>query len=197
MKTRVQSLASLSGLRIWRCLELWSRSQTQLGSQVTVAVAQASSYSSNSTPSLGTSICWRCGPKETKKKTFKSNHNLSCNKMNYTVKLGALHHKTFQNRLNVYFLWPAPYQEATSLPPATQRPRSLKNHPEELNQVKLLVVLLCPRNLVLASGTQTPVSIDEVVVLLLGPQKQAGILLFILSTISETGVWPRNPSLYR
>ena len=35
---RVQSLASLSGLRIWRFHELWCRSQTRLGSQV-VAVA--------------------------------------------------------------------------------------------------------------------------------------------------------------
>ena len=32
-----------------------------------VAVAQASNYSSDSTPSLGTSICHRCGPKNTYK----------------------------------------------------------------------------------------------------------------------------------
>ena len=30
--------ASLSGLRIWRCCELWCRSQAQLGSGVAVAV---------------------------------------------------------------------------------------------------------------------------------------------------------------
>ena len=35
----VHSLALLSGLRIWRCCELWCRSQTRLGSRVTVAVA--------------------------------------------------------------------------------------------------------------------------------------------------------------
>ena len=34
----VQSLASLSGLRIWYCRELWCRSPTQLGSNVAVAV---------------------------------------------------------------------------------------------------------------------------------------------------------------
>ena len=51
MRMRVLSLASLSGLRIYCCCELWCRSQTQLGSHiaVAVAVAQASSYSSNST----------------------------------------------------------------------------------------------------------------------------------------------------
>ena len=35
----VGSLTSLSGLRIWRCPELWCRSQTWLGSRVAVAVA--------------------------------------------------------------------------------------------------------------------------------------------------------------
>ena len=64
----VQSLASLSRLRIQRCRELWWRPQTRLGSPVAVAVAQAGSYNSNQTPSLGTSICRGCGPKKTKKK---------------------------------------------------------------------------------------------------------------------------------
>ena len=33
-------LAFLSGLRIWRCHELWHRSQMQLGSCIAVAVGQ-------------------------------------------------------------------------------------------------------------------------------------------------------------
>ena len=41
MRLRVLSLASLSGLKIWRCHELWRRSQTQLGSGVAVALARA------------------------------------------------------------------------------------------------------------------------------------------------------------
>ena len=41
MRLWVQSLASLSGLRIQSCGELWYRSQTRLGSQVAVAVARA------------------------------------------------------------------------------------------------------------------------------------------------------------
>ena len=46
----VSSVPGLTrGLRTWHCCELWCRSQTWLGSQVTMAVAQASSYSSNST----------------------------------------------------------------------------------------------------------------------------------------------------
>ena len=43
----------------------------QLRSGVAVAEAVASSYSSNSTPSLGTSICHRCRPKKTKKRKEK------------------------------------------------------------------------------------------------------------------------------
>ena len=68
MRMQVQSLASLSGLRIWSCRELWCRLQMQLGSGIAVAVAQANSYSSNLTPSLGTSICRGCSPKKTKPK---------------------------------------------------------------------------------------------------------------------------------
>ena len=67
---RVQSLALFGGLRIWQRPELWGRSQTWLrsGVAVAVAVAAAASCSSDSTPSLGTSICCRCGPK--RKKNF-------------------------------------------------------------------------------------------------------------------------------
>ena len=39
MRLWVQSLASLSGLKIWHCHELWCRSQTRLGSGIAVAVA--------------------------------------------------------------------------------------------------------------------------------------------------------------
>ena len=38
MRTQVPSLASLSGLRIWCCHELWCRSQTWLGSGIAVAL---------------------------------------------------------------------------------------------------------------------------------------------------------------
>ena len=38
IRTQVRSLASLSGLRIQHCHELWCRLQTWLGSGVTVAV---------------------------------------------------------------------------------------------------------------------------------------------------------------
>ena len=57
MRMRVRSLALLSGSRIWHYHELWYRSQTGLGSGVAMAGVQADSYSSNSTPSLGTYIC--------------------------------------------------------------------------------------------------------------------------------------------
>ena len=64
----VQSLASLSGLRIRCCRELWCRSQTRLRFHATLAVVQAGSCRSNWTPSLGTSVCHGYGPKKKKEK---------------------------------------------------------------------------------------------------------------------------------
>ena len=64
MRTRIRSLDSLSGLRIRHCHELWRRSQIWLGSCIAVAVAVASSCSSNLTPNLGTSIFCACGLKK-------------------------------------------------------------------------------------------------------------------------------------
>ena len=75
MRTQVWSLASFSGLRLWHCWELLSRLQTWLGSGIVVAVAQAGSYSSNSTPSLETSLCRGCGPKKANKQ-IKWNHTV-------------------------------------------------------------------------------------------------------------------------
>ena len=59
-------LGLLSGLRMQHCCELWCRLQMWLRYCVAVAVAKANSYSSDSTPSLETSICHQCGPKQTK-----------------------------------------------------------------------------------------------------------------------------------
>ena len=85
---QVRSLASLSGLSIQRSRELWCR--LQLRYRVAVAVAVASSYNSDSTRSLGTSICHGYSPKKNlppQKKTqknknknrpgFKSCHSLT------------------------------------------------------------------------------------------------------------------------
>ena len=54
-----------------RCCELQYRLQMQLRSGIAVTVVQASRCSSNSTPSLGTSICHGCSPKKQKKKVSK------------------------------------------------------------------------------------------------------------------------------
>ena len=67
MKMWVPSLVWLSGLRIWHCCELWCRSKIRLGSCVAVAVVYAGSYSSDLTPSLGTSIYHGCDPKKQNK----------------------------------------------------------------------------------------------------------------------------------
>ena len=61
------------------CRQWWCRSQTRLGSSVAVTLAQAGGYSSDSTPSLETSICRGNGHrkgKKTKNKTKqkKTNH---------------------------------------------------------------------------------------------------------------------------
>ena len=50
MRIRVRFLASLSGLRIWCCHELWCRSQTPLGFYDAVAVAVAGTCNSDLTP---------------------------------------------------------------------------------------------------------------------------------------------------
>ena len=81
----VLSLASLSGLRIWRCYELY-RSQIKLGSGVALVETVAGSYSSDLNPSLGTSICSGFSPTKQKKKNLdrKSYLELSgpkCNQM--------------------------------------------------------------------------------------------------------------------
>ena len=62
MMMQVQFLASLSGLKC--CQGLQPRSQMQLGSGITVALVQPRSCGSDSTPSLGTSICHGCSPKK-------------------------------------------------------------------------------------------------------------------------------------
>ena len=66
MRTWLWSPASLSGLRIRHFLELWCRSQTRPGSHIAVTVVD--SCSSNSTPSLRSSICWGAALKRQKKK---------------------------------------------------------------------------------------------------------------------------------
>ena len=68
MKKPVQSPASLCGLRIWRCRELLCRLKMQLGSHVAVAVVQAGSCSSDSTPNLAMSICREWSPKKKENK---------------------------------------------------------------------------------------------------------------------------------
>ena len=65
-RTWVWSLASLGGLRIWCCCELWARLQMWLGSGVAVASVSASGCNPDSIPSLGNSTCCGCSPKKTK-----------------------------------------------------------------------------------------------------------------------------------
>ena len=60
------SLASLGGLGIQHCRELWRGSPRGLGPRVAGAVVEASSCGSDSTPSLGTSMCCELDPKKTK-----------------------------------------------------------------------------------------------------------------------------------
>ena len=65
---QVGSLVLFSGLKIQHYSKLWYRSQMRLASLVAVAVVQADSCSSDSTPSPGTSICYRCSPKKKNRK---------------------------------------------------------------------------------------------------------------------------------
>ena len=72
MRTWAQSLSSFSGLRIWHHHELWCRLQTQGLDPALLwlwcGVVWVSSYSSNLTPSLGTSICCGVALQKAKKK---------------------------------------------------------------------------------------------------------------------------------
>ena len=65
MRMHVQTLASLSGLRIQYCLELKCSLQMRLGSCVALAVA--GSCSSDSILGLVNSICFTCIPKKQNK----------------------------------------------------------------------------------------------------------------------------------
>ena len=56
-----------SGLKIQHYHKLQCRLQMQLGSHVAVAVVEPGSGNSNSTPSLGVSLCCRWSPKEKNK----------------------------------------------------------------------------------------------------------------------------------
>ena len=76
MSMQVQSLAVLGGLRIQCCHKLQCRSQMQIRSGVAAAVVLGSSYSSDSTPSLGTVMCCGCDPKRQKKKKVLSHTHL-------------------------------------------------------------------------------------------------------------------------
>ena len=64
IRIQVQSLASLSRLRIQHCSELCCRLQMQLGLHITVVVVEAGNCTSDLTPSLGISLCHRYGTKK-------------------------------------------------------------------------------------------------------------------------------------
>ena len=57
---------------IWHSQELWYGLQMRLGSHIAVAVVKPGSCSSDSAPSLGTSIYHGCSPKKKKKKKKKA-----------------------------------------------------------------------------------------------------------------------------
>ena len=88
-----QSLASLYGLRIQRCHGLWQRLQMWLRPYIAVAVVQASSCSSDSTPDLGTSLGAALKRKK-KKFQFSDTHTLI---YLYTYESSALGQAFFQN----------------------------------------------------------------------------------------------------
>ena len=76
--TNIHEDASLlPGLRLKHHRERWCRLQMQVRSGIAVAVVYTGSYSSYSTPSLGTSICHGYGPKKTppQKKGSKNGHS--------------------------------------------------------------------------------------------------------------------------
>ena len=73
MRMWVWSLASLSGLRIQHCHELWCRLQMQLRSYVTLSGAEAGNCSSDSTPSQKCYMLQVRPPKKQKARTVQYN----------------------------------------------------------------------------------------------------------------------------
>ena len=67
VRMQVQSLASLSWLRVWHCRKLWHRSWMQLRSDVTKALVWAGNCGSDSAPRPVTSIGCTYGHKWGKK----------------------------------------------------------------------------------------------------------------------------------
>ena len=105
MMMQVWSLASLSGLRIRCCCELWCRSQIQLGAGIAMAMVLASGCSSDLTHSLVTSTCCRCSPKKTKKKKKKCFKNINhVPNVNYIAVGGPTKNQEYQQTLReVYY----------------------------------------------------------------------------------------------
>ena len=66
MRLQVLSLASLSGLRIWRCRELWCRSQMRLRSGVAMALARPVATAPIQ-PLAWETPCHGCDPKKRQK----------------------------------------------------------------------------------------------------------------------------------
>ena len=96
MRLWVLSLASLNGLMICCCCELWCRLQMQLGSSVAVALVKAGGYSSNSTLSLGplyaTGVAQEMAKKKKKKKKKAGGAILTSDKIDFKRK-NILRHK--------------------------------------------------------------------------------------------------------
>ena len=71
MRLWVRSLASLSGIRIQHCCELWCRLQRWLRCGIAVAMVWTSGYSSHWTPSMGTPYAAALDKTKKKKKKKK------------------------------------------------------------------------------------------------------------------------------
>ena len=122
---------SIPGLAQWvkearDCPELRCRLQTQLGSRIAVAVAYVGSCSSNSTPSLGTSICHRRGPKKIKNKTIKESDKKQAIKVQCDIYHNRVKYKEKDNlmqidSLNLHFTpWLRQYSINSPLRPSHQ-----------------------------------------------------------------------------
>ena len=92
MRMRVPFLASLSGLRIRRCRELWCKSQTPLGFCILWLAAVALIWPL----SLGTSKCRGCGPVKQKKKRQKQKTK---NKKKPKLLKADFHQKSFRTKI--------------------------------------------------------------------------------------------------
>ena len=124
MSLQVQSLALLSGLRIWRCWELWCGLHTHLGSGIAVAVVWLAAVAPIWPPSWELLYAAGVIPSKKKKKVIHI-HNKTTARQKWKINLSLNENKV---RLNQRFQTLHPKKSEYTLLPSTHGTFSRIDH---------------------------------------------------------------------